>query len=137
MIHRPGKPAHETSPYRLISLIPVLSKLWEKLFLVHRVYDTIRHCLETKQYCFAAFLYVQAGFRRVWHKGLLCKIKKPGLTWKIEFPLLSRVKQDLAYSMSYWSTLILPQTEDITIASYANNAAFVSSVDPLRATANL
>lgn len=40
---------------------------------MHRVYQTIRQCLERKEYCSAAFLHEQA-FERVWHKDLLYKI---------------------------------------------------------------
>jgi hypothetical protein len=103
MINKPEKSAHETSSYRPISLTPLLSKLWEKILLarlrphveeiipshqfgfrkshstveqMHRVYQAIRLSFERKEYCTAAFLDVQQAFDRVWHDGLLCKIKQ-------------------------------------------------------------
>lgn len=104
MVAKPGKPPAEITSYRPISLLPLLSKLFEKLLLqrilpileeqgtipdhqfgfrmhhgtteqVHRVAHTIRQSLERKEYCSAAFLDVQQAFDRVWHKGLLCKLK--------------------------------------------------------------
>jgi hypothetical protein len=104
MIHKPGKPANEVTSYRPISLLPILSKVFEKLLLhqirpileehkvipnhqfgfrqqhstieqVHRVVDRIRKSLEEKEYCSSAFLDIQQAFDKVWHKGLLCKVK--------------------------------------------------------------
>lgn len=104
MIHKEGKPQHEVGSYRPISLLPVISKLFEKMLLVrilktlhersiipdhqfgfrqkhgtteqvHRVVDQIRNSLENKEYCSAAFLDIQQAFDKVWHKGILCKIK--------------------------------------------------------------
>lgn len=104
MIHKPGKNMVDVSSYRPISLLPVLSKLFERILLnrilplldeneaipkhqfgfrkqhstieqVHRVCDKIRHSLETKEYCSAVFLDIQQAFDKVWHKGLLSKIK--------------------------------------------------------------
>jgi hypothetical protein len=43
---------------------------------VHRVANLIREDLENKRYCTAAFLDVSQAFDKVWHKGLLYKIKK-------------------------------------------------------------
>ncbi|CAH2092754.1 unnamed protein product [Euphydryas editha] len=191
MIYKPGKPAHETSSYRPISLTPVLSKLWEKIFLVrlskcinerdiipqhqfgfrkhhltveqvHRVYDSIRHCLETKQYCSAAFLDIQQAFDRVWHKGLLCKVKKllphpiystissylenrvffvkQGEARSDLFECLAGVPQGSVLGSVLYNifTHDLPQSADVTIATYADDAAFLSSfVDPIRATVKL
>ncbi|GBP03640.1 Probable RNA-directed DNA polymerase from transposon BS [Eumeta japonica] len=43
---------------------------------IHRLTDTISHALETKKYCSAVFLDISQAFDRVWHDGLLFKIKK-------------------------------------------------------------
>jgi hypothetical protein len=80
----PGKPAEEITSYRLISLLPILSKLFEKLFLtrikpiiqekriipdhqfsfrqkhatiehVHHITTIINKVLESNKYCKAAF----------------------------------------------------------------------------------
>ncbi len=104
-ILKPGKPPELASSYRPISLLPVLSKLLEKLILarikpildeneiipdhqfgfrirhssidqLHRVTSTIVSSLEHKEYCCAVFLDVQAAFDRVWLNGLLYKVKR-------------------------------------------------------------
>lgn len=105
MIPKPGKPPFDVSSYRPICLLPVASKLFEKLLLkilqhyldnqnvipnhqfgfrqrhstieqVHRLVKEIRNCLEKKLYCSAAFLDVEQAFDRVWHTGLLYKLKE-------------------------------------------------------------
>ncbi|GBP31098.1 RNA-directed DNA polymerase from mobile element jockey [Eumeta japonica] len=103
MIRKPGKPAHDVTSYRPISLLPVVGKLLEKLVLnrmrehlteiipthqfgfreghgtieqVHRLVDVIGRALENKLYCCAAFLDISQAFDKVWHSGLLYKIKK-------------------------------------------------------------
>ncbi|CAK1542793.1 unnamed protein product [Leptosia nina] len=43
---------------------------------IHRVAHTIRQAMERKEYCSAVFLDIQQAFDRVWHKGLLCKLKQ-------------------------------------------------------------
>jgi len=40
------------------------------------VVDTINKTLENRQFCTAAFLDVSQAFDKVWHRGLLYKIKK-------------------------------------------------------------
>ena len=42
----------------------------------HRVADTINKALENCQFCTATFLDVSQAFDKVWHPGLLHKIKK-------------------------------------------------------------
>lgn len=104
-ILKPGKPPTAVTSYRPISLLPVLSKLFEKALLpklhatidnnlllpdhqfgfrsahstveqVHRLYHAVSETLENKQYCSGAFLDVQQAFDSVWHPGLLFKLKK-------------------------------------------------------------
>ena len=103
-ILKPGKPAEEVSSYRPISLLPILSKLFENLFLtrliptlyekriipdhqfgfrrnhatteqVHRIANIINKALEENKYCTAAFLDISQAFDKVWHQGLLYKLK--------------------------------------------------------------
>lgn len=105
MIPKPGKAAEEITSYRPISLLPCLSKLFEKLLLkrlqpilinkkvipphqfgfrkqhstieqVHRIVNYIRTSLEEKRYCSAVFLDISQAFDRVWHEGLLYKLKQ-------------------------------------------------------------
>lgn len=105
MVPKPGKPPTEIVSYRPISLLSIISKLFEKLFLsrmdpnitndkllpehqfgfrnshstieqINRVHTEILNTLEEKEYCLAVFLVIQQAFDKVWHEGLLYKIKK-------------------------------------------------------------
>lgn len=51
--------------------------------------NVITDALERKKYCSAAFLDVQQAFDRVWHPGLLFKIKKKLLPAHFYFVLKS------------------------------------------------
>lgn len=104
MVPKPGKPLHEITSYRPISLLPVIAKLFEKLLLkrlkpiidakalfpnhqfgfrnkhatieqVHRITDIIEKTLEEKMICSAVFLDVSQAFDRVWHEGLNYKLR--------------------------------------------------------------
>jgi hypothetical protein len=85
LISKPGKPSNELTSYRPISLLPIVSKAFEKVLLkrllpvvennrlipnrqfgvrqrhstieqTHRIIQRINEALENKQYCSAAFL---------------------------------------------------------------------------------
>lgn len=103
MIPKPGKPPTDVTSYRPISLLPTLSKLFEKVFIkrlkpiieekqiipthqfgfrekhstidqIHRITEVIENTFEEKKVCSAVFLDVAKAFDKVWHDGLLYKI---------------------------------------------------------------
>lgn len=105
MIPKPGKPPSELASYRPISLLPVMSKLFERLLLkrikpeieksgavpshqfgfrekhstidqVHRITDLIEKSLEEKKICSAIFLDIAQAFDKVWLDGLIFKLEK-------------------------------------------------------------
>jgi hypothetical protein len=43
---------------------------------VHRIIEIIRGTLGMKQYCFAAFLDITQASDKIWHPGLLFKLRK-------------------------------------------------------------
>jgi len=100
-----GKPPDIPSSYRPISLLPFFAKLCEKLIikrisqlvsdkiriphtqfgfrnkhstiqLIHRLSDAIAYSFENKLYCFVVLLDVAQAFDKVWHTGLLFKLKQ-------------------------------------------------------------
>lgn len=107
VIHKSGKPSSLPSSYRPISLLPTFSKLFEKIikkrlenylekisiipphqfgFRSHhstchqilRVSENIIKGFESKQHTVAVFLDVAQAFDRVWHQGLLYKLRMCG-----------------------------------------------------------
>ncbi len=105
MIPKPGKPPSELASYRPISLLPVMSKLFERLLLkrikpeieksgavpshqfgfrekhstidqVHRITDLIEKSLEERKICSAIFLDIAQAFDKVWLDGLIFKLEK-------------------------------------------------------------
>jgi len=96
MIPKPGKNPTDVSSYRPISLLPIISKVLEKLILerinkdknphdwipqhqfgfrqahckvqqCYRITYTINKALEDQQYCTAVFIDVSQAFDKVWH----------------------------------------------------------------------
>jgi hypothetical protein len=102
MIPKPNKPPEEVSSYRPISLLSAVSKIFERILLArmyryvvekiplhqfgfrqehstpqqcHRIVEYIKHAFERKEYCPAIFLDITQAFDKVWHTGLLYKLK--------------------------------------------------------------
>jgi hypothetical protein len=42
----------------------------------HRIANKVNEAIETKQYCSAAFLDISQAFDKVWHTGLLYKLRQ-------------------------------------------------------------
>ena len=105
MIPKPGKTPTDVASYSPISILTVISKILEKILLkriyidthpqtwiplhqfrflkarctiqkCHSLTDVINKALDDKHYCSAVFLDVSQDFDKVWHKGLLLKIKQ-------------------------------------------------------------
>ena len=105
MLPKPGKDPHEATSYRPISLLPVLSKILEKVIYarlkpiiekeklipdhqfgfrnkhstieqMHRLVNEIIHTIENKQYCTALFMDIEKAFDKINHESLIQTIKK-------------------------------------------------------------
>jgi hypothetical protein len=103
MIPKPGEPLEKANSYRPISLLPIMSKVFEKAML-KRLRPTLeenrilpdhqfgfrrKHChristpnyrdnkrnFKKKQYYSAAFLDITQAFDKVWHPGVLFEIR--------------------------------------------------------------
>jgi hypothetical protein len=191
MIPKPGKPPTTVTSYRPISLLPVISKIFERLlkqritevvnsnglipphqfgFLknhstihqCHRLVNTIREGLETNQICTAVLLDVQQAFHRVWHPGLLYKLKKhfPNHLYLLLRSYLSNRYFDIKNSESqpnYYPihagvpqgsvlgpllyllyTADIPTTEETMIATFVDDTAILAmDRNPIAASAKL
>ena len=188
LIHKPNKPTNAASSYRPISLLPVLAKLFEKLLLkrirpiinsqniipnaqfgfrarhstiqqVHRLVDEIASSFENKKYCPGVFLDVAQAFDRVWHNGLLYKLKlflpapyyllihsylknrsfsvRQGNYFSSTFHIQAGVPQgsDLSPDLFNIFTSDIPQSDNTILATYADDTAILSSSsDPVEAS---
>jgi hypothetical protein len=99
---KPGKPANKLISYQPISLLPTVSKILKAPLkrllpmvennrlipnhqfdfrkrdstLGHMIVSRTHEALENKQYCSAAFLNISEAFGKVWHTGLLYKLRR-------------------------------------------------------------
>ncbi|KAL4125770.1 hypothetical protein QTP88_010010 [Uroleucon formosanum] len=81
MVAKPDKPPDLPKSYRPISLLLYFLKICERakhstVHQVHRAIDAISTSLENKCYCTCAFLDISQAFDKVWHEGLLFKLRK-------------------------------------------------------------
>ena len=105
MLPKSGKDPHQTASYRPISLLPVFSKILEKIIYdrikpiiekekltpdyqfgfrnkhsmieqIHRLINEIILALENKQYCAALFVDIEKAFDKINHESLLQTIRK-------------------------------------------------------------
>jgi len=191
MFVKPDKPPDLPTSYRPISLLPYFSKICERLILkriyphiisknvlpssqfgfrakhstvhqVHRVIDAISTSLENKCYCTCAFLDISQAFDKVWHEGLLFKLRKflpPTLFLLMESYLTNRhfqIRQGSATSNiaticagvpqgGVLSPILFniyaadqPSTQNTIVADYADDKVILSvHNDPLIASRNL
>ena len=180
MIPKPGKNHSKVESYRPIALLPIMSKLLEKLLLkrfkliiekyqlvpshqfgfrnnhstidqIHRITDVIEKSLEHKKVCSAVFLDIAQAFDRVWHVGLLHKLKSilPEPYYLLFKSYLSerqfRIKHEDAYSElkqiragvpqgSVLGPILyllyindVPKTSNCTIATFADDTAVLAT----------
>lgn len=180
MIQKPGKKENEVESYRPISLLPILSKLFEKAFLkrlkpilidknlipahqfgfreqhatveqVHRLINIITRALEGKRYCSAAFLDISQAFDKVWHAGLLYKLKSnlPPQFYEVIKSYISnrhffvKIQEEQSQLFSIKAgvpqgsvlgpvlyllfTADLPTTHNTSVATFADDTAVMSS----------
>lgn len=192
MFPKPNKPTENPASYRPISLLPFFSKLLEKLILkhiypiiaekniipnsqfgfrekhstihqIHRLADAISCSLEKKkQYTSAVFLDVSQAFDKVWHPGLLYKIKKilppsyylllnsylkerffavsSGAEILNISPILAGVPQGAVLSPTLFNiyTADQPTHPDTSVAEYADDKVIFSThADPLIVSTSL
>ena len=191
LIPKPGKPIYETTSYRPISFLPTLSKLLERMLTnrllplleelktlpdhqfgfrkqhstveqIHRITHMISQTLEKKKYCSAVFLDIQKAFDKVWHEGLLYKLKKilPHPYYSIlksylnnrqfivkcldatsaTFPIESGIPQGSVLGPLLFSiyTADLPISNEVTIATFADDTALLAThADPTIASSTL
>lgn len=180
MVLKPNKQENNIASYRPISLLPTMSKVFERLLQkrllpildalnilpdhqfgfrhghgtseqCHRVVKTIRESLEKKQYCSAVFLDVKQAFDRVWHDGLLYKLKlllptpyylllKSYLDKRKFFVNINEENSEIGVIQSgvpqgsvlgpvlyTLYTSDFPTSDSVTIATYADDTAILAS----------
>lgn len=191
LIAKPGKAPELVTSYRPISLLPTLSKVCEKIILkrlnkvlttkniipehqfgfrvnhstieqINRVTTKIRNTFEKNEYCNAIFLDVAQAFDKVWHEGLLLKLRrilpknlytllKSYLTNRLfkvkvnnETTKLHAIRAGIPQGSVLGPILYLiythdlPTRQEITIATYADDTVILTShLSAERASQNL
>ena len=118
---------------------------------IHRITHSISQTVEKKKYCSAVFLDIQQAFDKVWHEGLLYKLKKvlPHTYYSMlksyltnrqfmvkyadaittTFPIEAGIPQDSVLGPLLFSiyTADLPISTGIIIATFADDTALLAS----------
>jgi len=191
MVPKPGKPTEDAASYRPISLLPIPSKVFEKLLLrrlrrdvdlsalipdyqfgfraghstIHqtqRIVHEIAKGFEGRKLCTAVFLDVAQAFDKVWHTGLLYKLKSalPSSYYLLLKTYLHSRYFQVKYNNSYSAchevlsgvpqgsvlgpllyllfTADLPTTNHTTIATFADDTGLLAvHSDPIVASQHL
>jgi len=154
IIPKPDKLPDIPSSYRPISLLPTFPKIFEKILLkrllplsdkfniipnhqfgfrskhsnihqLHRTVDLISISMESKLYCAAVLLDVAQAFDKVWHEGLLFKLKKflPAPYYLLLKSYLGNrtfcVRVNNSYSSNFQILAGVPQGNDIAPFLYS------------------
>lgn len=180
MILKPNKQENALTSYRPISLLATFSKLFERILLerikpllemqniipeyqfgfrtshgtpeqCHRIINVISDAFERKKYCSAVFLDVKQAFDKVWHTGLLYKLKTyfPAPIYLLlksylkdrsfyvnvnqELSIIRYIQAGVPQGSALGPTLYsiftsdMPTTDNVTIATYADDTALISS----------
>uniref|UniRef100_A0A2A4JQF8 Reverse transcriptase domain-containing protein n=1 Tax=Heliothis virescens TaxID=7102 RepID=A0A2A4JQF8_HELVI len=179
MLPKAQKNVLKPESYRPITLLPTISKVFEKLLLRHltphltprpeqfgfraehsttlqlsRVLHHLANTANRKEYAVAVFLDMEKAFDRVWHPGLVYKISATDTprritqvissfltgrrTYRVVVegalssarPVGAGVPQGSCLSPVCYSryTDDIPSTEDSTLALYADDAAYITTV---------
>ena len=181
MIPKPQKQAKDPKGYRPISLLSIFSKLFERLLLpklleflgpiippfqfgfrnhhscpqqVYNVVDEILEAFENQEVCMGLFLDTEKAFDKVWHPGLLHKLKShlPDTYFRIIRSYLNNrtfsVKYDYAQSTQrniisgvpqgsvLGPLLFLIYTSDIPVNTYNTTAMFADDIAIVSRSAN-
>ncbi|PNF34268.1 hypothetical protein B7P43_G16865 [Cryptotermes secundus] len=129
---------------------------------IHRITNIINKALDDRSYCTAGFLDVSQAFDRVWHRGLLYKIKQSlpppyfnllksylsdrkfqirvGNEKSEPQPIKAGVPQSSVLGPTLYTlfTSDLPTSSNITLGTFADDIAILSiNKDPERAATDL
>jgi len=93
---------------------------------IHRIVDKISFSSEKKQYCTGAFLDVSKAFNRVWHAGLLFKLKI--ILPSSYYLILKFYLEDRFFSVRYGSSTSSPKSINAGVPQGAVTASLLFNI---------